>query len=244
MSRVVYGVGPIQELLRARARGVDVLYVAREDAPLAATARQRGVKVQVRSRAELDALAGPGARHQGVVAIAGDFEYADLHDVLAGVAADGAPSLLVALDGVQDPHNLGAIIRSAYLFGAHAVIVPHDRSARVTAAVTKTSAGATESLPIVQVTNLVRTLEELKQEDLWIAALGASAQAQLITAWDATGPVCLVLGAEGKGIRPLVQKTCDLQVTIPMIGTRVGSLNVSAAAAIALYEVARQRAAA
>jgi 23S rRNA (guanosine2251-2'-O)-methyltransferase len=240
-ERVVYGTGPVGELLQKRARAVDVLYVQREDDKLAAVARQRGVDVEVRGRAELDALAGEGARHQGVVAITGAFEYADLDDVLDDVAARGATPLIVALDGVQDPHNLGAIVRSAYLLGAHAVVIPKDRAAGVTAVTTKSSAGATEHLPIAHVTNLVRALETMKQRDLWIAGVASHPDAKPIDQLDPTTPLCLVLGSEGKGIRRLVQKSCDFHVEIPMARTAVGSLNVSVAAAIALYELSRGR---
>ncbi len=237
-SRVIYGSGPVTELLRSKPDAVQAVYVQKEQSKLAELAIRRGVEVAVKSRAELDALAGEGASHQGVIAIAGEFRYADLHDVLDAVEG---PALVVALDSVQDPHNLGAIVRSAYVLGAHAVVVPKDRSARVTAVVTKSSAGATEHLPIVQVTNLVRALEDMKQRELWIAAVASHEHARPIHDLDATSPLCLVLGSEGKGIRPLVHKTSDFTVEIPMVGAAVGSLNVSVAAGVALYEISRQR---
>ncbi len=252
--------GPVEELLARRAREIVVLYVnpARKAkrragdpvAVVAAAARGRGVSVETRTRAELDALmaeAGPGAgarSHQGVVAVVGGFIYADLDDVLARAQAAPAPALVVALDGVTDPHNLGAIVRSAYLLGAHGLLVPRDRAAGVTAVVTKVSAGATEHLPIAQVTNLARALDELAEAGLWRAALAAGPDARRLDQLDATGPLALVLGAEGGGIRPLVARHCDFAVEIPMHGVGVGSLNVSVAAGIALYEVARQRGAA
>ncbi|RMH42152.1 MAG: 23S rRNA (guanosine(2251)-2'-O)-methyltransferase RlmB [Deltaproteobacteria bacterium] len=236
MARVVYGVGPVSELLERRPRSVAVVYVHKPDARVAAAAARRGVDVQVRSRAELDALAGPGARHQGVVALAGEFAYADFDDVLAA-----QPSLIVALDSVQDPHNLGAIVRSAYLLGADAVVVPKDRAARVTAVATKASAGATEHMPIARVTNLARALADAKRAGMWVVGVASHPDAQPLSAIDATDRLCLVVGAEGSGIRPLVQRACDRFVEIPMAGAAVGSFNVSVAAAIALYEVARQR---
>lgn len=251
----MYGIGPVEELVARRAREVVALYVnpARKQAgdavaALAAEARRQGVRVETRTRDELDVmLADERARsgrmpaHQGVVAVVGGaFEYAALEDLLP---AEG-PALIVALDSVQDPHNLGAIVRSAHLLGAHGLVIPKDRAAQVTPVVTKVSAGATEHLPIAQVTNLARALEELKEAGLWLAGLAAGPEAKPLDELDATMPLGLVLGAEGTGIRPLVAKQCDFLVEIPMVGQGVGSFNVSVAAGIALYEVARQRAAA
>lgn len=254
----MYGIGPVEELVARRAREIVVLYVtparkARERAgdsvgALAAEARQRGVHVETRTREELDAMlaneraqSGRMPAHQGVVAVVGGtFEYAALEDLLP---AEG-PALIVALDSVQDPHNLGAIVRSAHLLGAHGLIIPKDRAAQVTPVVTKVSAGATEHLPIAQVTNLARALDDLKEAGLWLAGLAAGPEAKPLHELDATMPLGLVLGAEGTGIRPLVAKQCDFLVEIPMVGRGVGSFNVSVAAGIALYEIARQRAAA
>ena len=253
MTRVVFGIGPVRELIRARrGKGVAVLWVSRARAkrgadPLAdlvAEAERLGVTVEPRDPAELDEAAGPGAVHQGVVAVAGAFGYAALEDIAAAAREAGPRGLVVALDGVTDPHNLGAIARSAYLFGAAGLVVPRDRAAEVTAVAVKASAGATEHLPIAQVTNLARALGELKEAGLWTAALAAGPGATPIWQLDAGGtPLCLVLGAEGSGIRPLVERQCDFRVAIPMRGTAVGSLNVSVAAGVALYEIARQRAA-
>ncbi len=238
MSRLVYGAGPVRELIDSRPKQMSVLYVSgkRAGGDIAAAARQRGVAVETRSNAELDALAG--ARHQGLVAITGEYVYADTDDLVA--AARGA-ALLVALDGVVDPHNLGAVARSAYLAGAHGLIVPRDRAASVTPVATKASAGATEHLPIAQVTNLTRTLAELKQAGLWLVAVAAAPDAVPIDTLDLNVPTCLVLGSEGAGIRRLVAAECDYRAVIPMAGTAVGSYNVSVAAGIALYEALRQR---
>lgn len=251
----MYGIGPVEELVARRAREIMALYVnpARKHAgdpvaALAAEARRQGVRVETRTREELDGmLADDRARsgrmpaHQGVIAVVGGaFEYAVLEDLLP---AEG-PALIVALDSVQDPHNLGAIVRSAHLLGAHGLVIPKDRAAQVTAVVTKVSAGATEHLRIAQVTNLARALDDLKEAGLWLAGLAAGPEARPVHELDGTMPLGLVLGAEGTGIRPLVAKQCDFLVEIPMIGQGVGSFNVSVAAGIALYEVARQRAAA
>ena len=252
-GRSVYGVGPVRELLRARASTVHVIFVSdsavgkrNRGGPvpeLAAEAARIGIIVETKPRAELDALVEPGARHQGVVAVAGELEYADADDIVEAAEARGEAPLLVALDGVQDPHNLGAIVRTAYLLGAHGVLVPRDRAARVTPVVTKASAGATEHLPIAQVGNLVRALEDLKQRGLWIAGLAAGEGATPLWQFDGTGPLCLVLGAEGAGMRRLVTRTCDYCLEIPMARPGVGSFNVSVAGALVLGELARQRAA-
>ncbi len=252
MTRIVFGVGPVRELLRSRRGGITVVWVSRTRrrgagdplAELVAEAERLGIAVESREPVELDEAAGPGAVHQGVVAVAGAFRYADLEDIAARAAAAGPRGLVVALDGVTDPHNLGAVARSAYLFGAHGLVLPRDRAAEVTAVAVKASAGATEHIPIAQVTNLARALGELKQAGLWNAALAAGPEAVPLWKLDAATPLCLVLGAEGSGIRPLVARQCDFTVAIPMQGTAVGSLNVSVAAGVALYEIARQRAAA
>ena len=248
-KRQVYGVGPVRELLRAR-RPIQILYVAAERAQargkdpvaeLVTAAQQAGITVELRPSRDLDRLAGEAARHQGAIAITGELRYVGVRDLVD--AAGAAPPLVVVLDGVTDPHNLGAIIRSAYVLGAHGVIIPAHRAAAITAVVTKASAGATELLPIAQVGNLVRALEELKEAGLWLCAVAAEPGARPMTQLDLAGPLALVLGAEGSGVRPLVARTCDLHALIPMGGAGVGSLNVSVAAGIALYEVGRQRAA-
>ncbi len=246
MSRKIYGVGPVQELVRNRPRSIRVMYVnaSRAEAKgkdpvaaLTADALKAGIQVELRAALDLDAMCGPGVRHQGVVAVTGDFQYADLDTV---VRSDGAP-LVVVLDGVQDPHNLGAIIRSAHVLGASGVVIPEHRAAAITPVVTKSSAGATELIPIMLAKNLVRTLEELKGLGVWTCAVASSPTARPIASLDLTGPLALVLGSEGEGVRTLVARTCDLHAVIPMGGHGVGSLNVSVAAGIALYEVTRQR---
>lgn len=247
--RIVYGIGPIRELVERRSRDIVVLYVdekrtkrVRDPAPeTAKRARSRNVNVEFCSRQALSALSGTD-RHQGLVAVVGMYEYADLDDLLHTVRsrADALP-LLVALDHIHDPRNLGAIIRSAYVLGANAVIIPRDRAAGVTAVTTKTSAGATEHLPVCQVTNLARALTRLKSANIWIAGIASGTDSRPLHAIDATMPLCLVLGSEGAGLSRVVQKTCDLRFEIPMAARGVGSLNVSVAASIALYEVARRR---
>lgn len=242
--RIVYGVNPVRELLRAGGEGLSELWLqeggTRSHAfgELERLAHAGGAKVRGAPRAKLDRLAGTD-RHQGVVAVVADFRYAELEQVVADAQASGRPPLLVVLDGVEDPHNLGAIIRSALALGAHGVIIPRDRAVGVTPVVAKTSAGAVERLPVVRVTNVAKTLESLKEAGIWSIALAMDGE-RALGETDLRGPVALVLGSEGEGIRQLVRRTADLSARIPMSG-ELDSLSVSASAAVALYEAARQR---
>jgi len=248
-ERVVYGAGPVRELIARRPAAVLAVWVEPQRAgrttsdPIAAivvAARAAGVRVEDKDRKTLDQAAGADARHQGVVAWLGAFQYVD---ELAAMLPETGRALLVALDGVEDPRNLGAILRSAYLLGVDGVIIPSHRAAAVTPIVAKASAGASELVPIAQVGNLVRALDELRELGLWRVAVAASADAQPIETIDGSMALCLVLGAEATGVRPLVAKNCDFHAVIPMAEGReaVGSFNVSVAAALALYEVRRQR---
>ena len=248
-ERVVYGTGPVRELVARRPASVKVLWVdpqragrsARDPvADIVVAARAAGIRVEDRDRAALD-RASDEALHQGVVAWVGSYSYAELDDLLDGSSTPG-PALVVALDGVEDLRNLGAILRSAYLLGAGGVIIPEHRAAQVTPVVAKASAGASELVAIARVGNLVRALDELRERGLWRVAVAAGEGAQPMATIDGTLPLCLVLGAEGTGVRPLVAKNCDFRAVIPMAREAVGSFNVSVAAAIALYEIRRQRA--
>ncbi|MDA8364151.1 MAG: 23S rRNA (guanosine(2251)-2'-O)-methyltransferase RlmB [Gammaproteobacteria bacterium] len=204
-------------------------------------AEQARVPTTRATRAELDVLAGTD-RHQGVVAECdpiGPHGEQDLDAFLRGLAQ---PALVLVLDGVQDPHNLGACLRSADAAGAHAVILPRDNAVGITPTVRKVASGGADTVPVFRVTNLVRTLERLKQAGLWIAGAAADAESELYGA-DLRGPVALVLGAEGKGLRRLTREHCDFLIRIPMAGS-VASLNVAAAAAVSLFEALRQRRAA
>jgi 23S rRNA (guanosine2251-2'-O)-methyltransferase len=242
--RVLYGLNPVRELLRAASTEVSELWLAEGGtrgaafAELERLARAAGAKVRAAPRPKLDRLAGTD-RHQGVVAVVAEFRYADLDGLLARAGESGRPPLLVVLDGVEDPHNLGAVVRSAHALGAHGVVIPKDRAVGVTAAVAKASAGAVERCAIARVTNVTKCLEELKEAGVWSVALAADGERPL-AALDLRGPAALVLGSEGEGIRPLVRKTCDFSAHIPMMG-ELDSLSVSASAAVALYEAARQR---
>ena len=187
-------------------------------------------------RPELDRMAGNNA-HQGVVAVTSGKQYNDLDDVVA--AKRGQYSLVVVLDGIENPHNLGAILRTADASGADGVVIPERRAAGVTPTVIKASAGASEHLPIAKVTNIARTLEELKEQNLWIVGLDERGK-QNYDALDYNMDCAIVLGSEGKGVHNLVAKKCDFLVSIPMLG-KVSSLNVSVAAGVMLYEIVRQR---
>jgi 23S rRNA (guanosine2251-2'-O)-methyltransferase len=238
----VYGRNPVLELLRAHGRRADEIAVlAGARGPLAevvALARRAGVKVSYRTREQLTAIAG-SEQHQGVVARVASVEYVDLTALLAVPVERGEPAFFVALDQVQDPRNFGALLRTAESFGAHGVIVPKHHQVGLTDAAARAAMGAVEYLSVARETNLVSALETLKQNGVWV--YGATAGAA-VPAWgaDLTGPLCLVLGSEGDGLRPLVAKACDVLLTIPMRG-KVGSLNVAAAGAALCYEVARQR---
>ena len=242
--RTLYGMNPVREFLRAGGDGIAELWLGeggergRVFGDLARLARDRGAKVREAPRQKLDRLAGTD-RHQGVVAVVADYRYRELDDVLEQAKAAGEPPLLVVLDGILDPHNVGAIIRSAHALGAHGVVIPKDRAAGVTPAAAKASAGAVEHCPVARVTNIAQALERMKEAGIWTVATDAGASEDL-SAVDLTVASALVLGSEESGVRPLVRRTCDRIVRIPMQG-KVGSLNASASAAIALYEALRQR---
>jgi 23S rRNA (guanosine2251-2'-O)-methyltransferase len=192
--------------------------------------------VQFLPRPELDKMAGNHA-HQGVVAVTSDKQYNDLDDVVD--AKRGEHSLLVVLDGIEDPHNLGAVLRTADAAGVDGVVIPERRAVSVTAIVAKVSSGASEHLPIAKVTNIARTLEELKARNVWTVGLDERG-AQPYDSLDYNMDCAIVLGAEGKGLHDLVRRKCDFLVSIPMLG-KVSSLNISVAAGVVLYEVVRQR---
>jgi 23S rRNA (guanosine2251-2'-O)-methyltransferase len=237
----IYGINAVAEALKARGRAFTWVGVAKERHDLRLQrvvdeCRKQGVAVRFVSRAELDQMAGNNA-HQGVVAVTSAKQYNDLDDVLD--VKRGQHSLLVVLDGVEDPHNLGAVIRTADAAGADAVIIPERRAASVTAIVAKASAGASEHLPIAKVTNIARTLEELKARNIWTVGLDERGP-QNYDSLDYKMDCAIVLGAEGKGIHQLVARKCDFLVSIPMLG-KVPSLNVSVAAGVMLYEIVRQR---
>ncbi len=239
---LIEGRNAVIEALRA-GRTIDKIYIAKGDVDqtlghIASKARSAGVVVVEADRRKLDAMSQTHA-HQGVIALCAVKEYCTVADILAIAQARGEPPFVIVCDEISDPHNLGAIIRSAECAGAHGVIIPKRRSAGLTAVVDKTSAGAVEHVAIARVPNLSAAIGELKKSGLWVygaAAEGASPMWQT----DLTGPVCLVIGSEGDGIGRLVRETCDFLVSIPLKG-QISSLNASAAAAVLMYEVLRQR---
>jgi 23S rRNA (guanosine2251-2'-O)-methyltransferase len=237
----IYGINSVTEALKARGRAFEWVGMAKERHDirlqrLIEECRKIGVQVRFVERTELDRMAG-NAAHQGVVAVTSAKQYNDLDDVID--AKRGQYSLVVVLDGVEDPHNLGAILRTADAAGADGVVIPERRAAGVTGTVTKASAGASEHLPIAKVTNIARTIEELKDRNIWTVGLDERG-AQTYDSLDYNMDCALVLGAEGKGLHDLVKKKCDFLVSIPMLG-KVPSLNVSVAGAVVLYEIVRQR---
>jgi len=213
------------------ARGVEEAFVAQ----LKAT----GVRLRFAPRIELDQLAGT-TQHQGVMAEVEDMAWADVDDILALAEERGEDLLIVLLDGITDPRNFGAIIRSAEVLGAHGVVVEERRSAPLSPVVAKTAAGATSYLPVAQTKNLPRLIEQLKQENVWVYGAAGEA-AEDVRRIDFSGKVALVIGAEGEGMRRLVREKCDALVSIPVRG-RVQSLNASVAAGILLFEATRGRA--
>jgi 23S rRNA (guanosine2251-2'-O)-methyltransferase len=239
----VWGRNPVLGLLRSGSRRADEIAVlAGARGPLSevvALARRAGVKVSYRTRDQLSAMAGT-PDHQGVVARVAAADYADLEDLLEVPGRVGQVPFFLALDQVQDPRNLGALLRTADAFGVHGVIVPKHHAVGLTEAAARTAMGALEYVSVARETNLVSALEKLKKSGAWIYG---AASAGGIAPWsaDLRGPLCLVLGGEDEGLRPLVARACDVLVSIPMRGA-VGSLNVAAAGAVLCYEVIRQRA--
>ena len=230
MPEIIYGVRPVVEALKSRRREVFEVLDAVGDEGVEAAAN--GVPVKRVPRARIDELARGGV-HQGVAARVGPYPYSGLAEILA------APEpLLLVLDGVTDPRNLGAVLRAADGAGASGVVIPKDRAVGVTAAAVKASAGASEHARVARETNLRRAVDRMKEAGLWVYA--AEAGGTPFTRLDLSGPVALVLGSEGRGVRRLVREGCDGSVSVPMLGA-VDSLNVSVAAAVLLYEARRQR---
>ncbi|GAB6178923.1 23S rRNA (guanosine(2251)-2'-O)-methyltransferase RlmB [Desulfotomaculum defluvii] len=242
MSEIIAGRNPVREALRAgRPINKIVMTKGAGNGPLAEIvrlAKENNVPIQLVDREHLDKM-NSGVPHQGVVAYTAAKEYVDLDEILAMARAKGEDPFIIMLDEINDPHNLGAIIRTADAAGAHGVIIPQRRSVPLTATVAKASAGAVEYVPVARVTNLDRTIRQLKDEGLWV--VGADMDGSE-TYWETklTGPLLLVIGGEGKGLGRLIKERCDILVRLPMVG-RVGSLNASVAAALLIYEVVRQR---
>ncbi len=242
-SQYIFGLHAIESLLRKHPERVLRLCVAEERGDrkidlILQLARKQNIKVEQLSRSELDHLTDD-ANHQGVVAFCTKSETLTEHDLPELLENLDVPPFLLLLDGVQDPHNLGACFRVADAAGVHAIIVPKDNAVGITPVVSKVASGAAETVPFIQVTNLVRTMEKLKELGIWIYGAAGEAE-QTLFQTKLSGPIAIVMGSEGNGLRRLTRETCDVLLKIPMHGS-VDSLNVSVATGVFLFEVVRQR---
>ena len=239
---LIEGRNAVIEALRTEA-SIDKIFIQKGEVDktlghIASKARAAGIVVVEADRRKLDGMSRTHA-HQGVIALAAVREYVSVDDILADAAAKNEPPLIVVCDEISDPHNLGAIIRTAYCAGAHGVVIPKRRSAGLTSVVAKTSAGAVSHMKVARVPNIPSLLKDLKKQGVWIFGTAAGASTDLYSA-DLKGPAAIVIGSEGDGMSRLVAENCDFLVSIPMKG-HISSLNASAAAAILLYEAVRQR---
>jgi 23S rRNA (guanosine2251-2'-O)-methyltransferase len=239
-GELIFGVNPVKESLQST-RGAFNLYVQvratdHRVEKIIKLAEERGVAVHRREKTDLTRMC-QSSHHQGIALEVEPFRYADLDDLLAAIKQSGTAGFLLVLDGILDPHNLGALIRSAACAGAGGVVIPRDRACGVTAAAEKASAGAVEMIPVVQVTNIVQALEAMKKHGYWVYGL-AGEVSQSLYDQKFSGNTVLVIGGEGEGIRQLVRRQCDVVMSIPQYGG-VSSLNASVAGGIALFEMAR-----
>ena len=240
-ENAIEGRNAVLEAFRS-GKTVDRLFVQEglQDGPVMTIlreAKKHDVKVNFVEKDRLNGMSATG-HHQGVIAIAASYSYAEVEDILAKAAEKGEPPFIIILDGVEDPYNLGAIVRTANQAGAHGVIIPKNRAVGLTASVARTSAGALNYTPVAKVTNIARTMEDLKKQGLWFVC--ADMDGTVMYDLDLTGPIGLVIGNEGSGVSELVKKNCDFVASIPMKG-EIDSLNASVAAGILSYEIVRQR---
>lgn len=240
-DELIIGRNPVMEALRA-GRNIDTLFVARGErqgsiGKIIAMSREQKIPVKEVDSKKLDYMCG-NAHHQGVIARVAAHEYASIDDIFKRAEEQGESPFIIVCDEISDPHNLGAIIRSAECAGAHGVIIPKRRSAELTYTVAKTAAGALEYMPVARVGNLATTLDDLKQRGVWVYGTDMKGEAWCQT--DMRGPVALVIGSEGKGMGRLVRDKCDFVISLPMQGN-IDSLNASVAAGIMMFEVRRQR---
>ena len=238
---MVAGRNAVMEALKG-SRSVNKLMIANGSTEgsikeIIAVAKEKGVNIQYWDRSKLDSIAR-GIRHQGVLAQVAPVQYAELEDILQVAKDRNEPPFIVLLDELEDPHNLGAILRTADAAGVHGVLIPKHRSCPLSATVAKTSAGAVEHVPVARVGNLVQTIKKLKQEGLWVAAADMDGKDYYDT--DLTGPLLLIIGSEGQVVGRLVKEQCDFVVRIPMVG-KINSLNASVAGSILMYEAMKQR---
>lgn len=240
-SDVIIGRNPVSEAIKS-GRAIESVLVARGSrngsiAVILAKAKEKGIVIKEVDPKKLEYMSGTSV-HQGIVAIAAVKEYSSVDDILSYAKERGEDPFIIILDELEDPHNLGAIIRTAECVGAHGVVISQRRSAGLTYSAGKASAGAVEYVRVARVTNIPNTIDKLKSEGVWV--YGADMDGCLYTQTDLTGPVAIVIGNEGKGIGPLVAKKCDAMVSLPMTG-KINSLNASVAAGVLAYEVVRQR---
>lgn len=240
-EQTIEGRNAVIEAFRS-GKPIDKIYVQDgcQDGPILTIkreAKKHDTLIKYVSRERLDQMSDTG-RHQGVIAVGGAYEYAQLEDILAAARDRGEPPFLFLLDNIEDPHNLGAIIRTANLAGAHGVVIPKNRAVGLTATVARTSAGALNYTPVARVTNLVKTIEDLKKEGIWFVC--ADMDGTRMYDLDLRGPIGLVIGSEGEGVGRLVREKCDMTAAIPMKGN-IDSLNASVAAGVLAYEIVRQR---
>lgn len=239
VANLIVGRNPVTEALKS-GREIDKLLVSATEGSMIkilAQAKEKGIPVMKVEKAALDRIA-PGQAHQGVAAYISPYEYAELDDIFAKADAAGEEPFIIILDNLEDPHNLGAIMRTAECAGAHGIIIPKRRACGLTDVVAKASAGAIEYMPCVKVTNIAQTIEELKEKGIWVAACDMGGQEYYKA--DLTGKLAVVVGSEGFGISKLVREKCDFVVSMPMLG-KITSLNASNAAAVIIYEVRKQR---
>lgn len=242
MQQIIHGKNPVLEALEA-GQAINKIYLASgpknpADKKIMQLARQNGIPVREVDRRKLIEIAGHD-KTQGVVAVVMEYAYASIEAIFKNSQNKNEAPLLAILDEIQDPHNFGAIIRSAEAFGFHGIVISKDRSVGITETVVKTSAGAVAHLPIARVNNLATTIRELKKNNVWIAGTDQDAKETLFEA-DLNRPLAIVIGSEGKGMRRLVKESCDFLVSIPMVG-KINSLNASVAAALVFCEARRQR---
>ena len=238
-QRKIYGQGPVWVLLQDFPKRIHAIHVSQRslNTKLSTITESLKIHLNVCDDKALDDLVGANVLHQGIVAITSPFVYSTMDQVVVDPKA-----LWVVLDGIEDPHNLGAIIRSCYLLGASGVILPRSGAAHITPSVTKTSAGTTEYVSVVQVSNIVRNLNELKKKGFWVTGMDSGTETTINPSQlDATLPTVLVVGNEGKGLSRLVRESCDWICRIPMRASSIDSLNVSVATSVMLYEISRQR---
>lgn len=242
MSEAQYlaGRNPVIEAINS-GREIERIYISEGASGSAGKLRQlaksRGIRIDIVEKARLDKMV-PGEKHQGVVAETSEFEYSEIIDIFEKAESSGEAPFVIILDEIEDPHNLGAIIRTAECAGAHGVIIPKRRAAGLTSTVAKSAAGAIESIPVVRVTNLTRAINELKEKGLWIAACDMNGETYYKS--NLSGAIGIVIGNEGKGISRLVGEACDFTVSIPLYGN-INSLNASNAAAVIMYGIRRAR---